>query len=52
MGFDGTLAFRSGMWSGTLIEVFRREMPGHPATIRDIRPWMQNGFPWKRPNNP
>lgn len=50
--FDGTLAFRSGMWSGTLIEVLRREMPGHPATISDIRPYMQDGFPWNRPEHP
>jgi putative hydrolase of the HAD superfamily len=48
--FDGTLAFRSGMWSGTLIEVLLREMPEHTATVSDIRPYMQNGFPWNRPD--
>ncbi len=48
--FDGTLAFRSGMWSGTLIEVLRREMPSHPAMVSDIRPYMQSGFPWNRPD--
>jgi putative hydrolase of the HAD superfamily len=47
--FDGTLAFRSGMWSGTLIEVLRREMPAHTATVNDIRPYMQTGFPWNHP---
>lgn len=40
------------MWSGTLIEVLRREMPGHPATVDDIRPHMQTGFPWNRPERP
>jgi HAD superfamily hydrolase (TIGR01549 family) len=50
--FDGTLAFRAGMWSGTLIEVLRREMPTHPATLSDIRPHMQTGFPWNRPELP
>lgn len=50
--FDGTLAFRSGMWSGTLIEVLRREMPANPATVDDIRPHMQDGFPWNRPEQP
>ncbi len=47
--FDGTLAFRNGMWSGTLIEVLRREIPAHPASVSDIRPYMQTGFPWNRP---
>jgi putative hydrolase of the HAD superfamily len=46
--FDGTLAFRSGMWSGTLIEILRREMPGNTASVSDIRPYMQAGFPWNR----
>ena len=27
-------------------------MPEHPATINDIRPHMQNGFPWNRPEQP
>ena len=46
--FDGTLAFRSGMWSGTLIEILRREMPANTSTVGDIRPYMQFGFPWNR----
>ena len=46
--FDGTLAFRAGKWSGTLIEVLQQEMPAHPATVHDIRPHMQTGFRWNR----
>lgn len=50
--FDGTLGYRSGMWSGTLVEVLRREMPECPATVDDIRPYMQAGFPWHDPEQP
>jgi putative hydrolase of the HAD superfamily len=54
--FDETLAFRSGKWSGTLVEVLKREMPEHPAapdvTINAIRPYMQTGFPWNRAGEP
>jgi putative hydrolase of the HAD superfamily len=50
--FDGTLAYRNGKWSGTLIEVLHREIPDHPATLADIRPYMQTGFPWDSPELP
>ncbi len=53
--FDGTLAHRPGMWSGTLIEILRREMPEHPTTVDEVRPYMQTGFPWNdagRPHSP
>src|SRR5665213_2804815 len=44
--FDGTLAWRPGMWSGTLLEILRRELPERTTTIEEIRPYMQAGFPW------
>jgi putative hydrolase of the HAD superfamily len=40
------------MWSGTLVEVLKREIPGHPVTLQDIRPWMQTGFPWNHAEDP
>jgi putative hydrolase of the HAD superfamily len=36
--FDGTLAYRHGMWSGTLVEILRQAMPACRATVDDIRP--------------
>ena len=50
--FDGTLGFRDGMWSGTLIEVLQRRCPGLRATRDDIRPHIQTGFPWHTPSKP
>ena len=50
--FDETLGYRAGKWSGTLVEILQREMPGHPATIHDIRPHMQTGFPWNQADKP
>jgi hypothetical protein len=50
--FDGTLAYRPGMWSGTLVEVLRHAMPACPATVDDIRPHLQAGFPWHHPAQP
>jgi putative hydrolase of the HAD superfamily len=50
--FDGTLGYRSGMWSGTLLEVLRQEIPECPATIDDLRPYLQDGFPWHHAEQP
>ena len=53
--FDGTLACRPGMWSGTLLEILHRELPDCTSTIEDIRPYMRTGFPWhshEQPHNP
>jgi putative hydrolase of the HAD superfamily len=47
--FDGTLAYREGMWSGTLLEMLQRECPDHGATRDDIRPFIRSGFPWHDP---
>ncbi|MDB5033994.1 MAG: hypothetical protein JWQ98_1235 [Chlorobi bacterium] len=44
--FDGTLGYRSGMWSGTLLDILESRMPGHGRTIDDIRPHLRSGFPW------
>jgi putative hydrolase of the HAD superfamily len=50
--FDGTLACRDGMWSGTLREILEAEEPDLCVTRVDIRPHLQSGFPWQTPEIP
>jgi putative hydrolase of the HAD superfamily len=50
--FDGTLGYRDGGWSGTLVEVLHRNCPGFPVTQGDVRPHLQSGFPWHIPDVP
>lgn len=45
--FDGTLAEREGMWTGTLIEAAALESVS--VTREAIRPFLQSGFPWHTP---
>lgn len=47
--FDGTLAFREGKWTGTLLEVLRRSRPDSMVQAEEIRPHLQTGFPWHHP---
>jgi putative hydrolase of the HAD superfamily len=47
--FDGTLAYRPGQWSGTMVEVLRR-FAGLDMNIETVRPFMQKGFPWNSPD--
>ena len=47
--FDGTLGYRPGQWSGTLVQVLRR-FTGREVDIEAIRPFMQKGFPWNNPD--
>ena len=46
--FDGTLAFRAGMWRGAMIEVLDRHAPGHGVRAEALRPYMRDAFPWHR----
>jgi putative hydrolase of the HAD superfamily len=48
--FDGTLAYRPGMWRGCLIEVLDEYAPGHGISTEDVRPHLRGGFPWHRPD--
>ncbi len=48
--FDGTLAYREGMWRGTALHVLRQVFPDHPATEDDLRPFLRSGFPWHDPD--
>lgn len=47
--FDGTLAYRDGMWSGAMIDVLDARVPGHGIAIDTIRPHLRAGFPWHAP---
>ena len=44
--FDGTLAWREGMWSGAVMEVLDEREHGHGVVIERIRAGMRNGYPW------
>ena len=47
--FDGTLAFREGMWSSALVDVARAHVPGSQATREDFAPHLKSGFFWHVP---
>jgi putative hydrolase of the HAD superfamily len=46
--FDGTLAWREGLWSGCVLEVLDENEPGHRATRDALRARLSGGFPWHR----
>ncbi|MEH3077646.1 MAG: HAD family hydrolase [Quadrisphaera sp.] len=48
--FDGTLARRHDMWSGALVDVLRSFDPRTKVTAEQVRPWLQDGFPWHSPD--
>jgi putative hydrolase of the HAD superfamily len=48
--FDGTLAFRGGMWSGALLEAVSRFEPSVVCELSTFRPHMKSGFPWHTPD--
>ena len=48
--FDGTLAFRDGLWSGCLAEVLQEREPAAGITRDHVRPLMLTGFPWHEPD--
>jgi putative hydrolase of the HAD superfamily len=50
--FDGTLAFREGLWSSAVAEVARAHIPGCQAVREDFLPHLQWGFPWHSPELP
>ncbi|MFJ6899804.1 HAD family hydrolase [Streptomyces hokutonensis] len=47
--FDGTLAFRDGMWRGCLVDALTEIAPGHAVTAADLAPGLRDGFPWHSP---
>jgi len=51
--FDDTLGYRAeGKWTASLVRVLQMEMPDFPFEVAAIRPHMQSGFPWHRPEAP
>jgi putative hydrolase of the HAD superfamily len=44
--FDGTLAWRPGLWGGCVLEVLDEQAPGHTAELETVRRAMRAGFPW------
>lgn len=46
--FDGTLAWRPGLWSACVLEVLDEHVPGHIGTLDRIRADLKDGFPWHR----
>ena len=50
--FDGTLGYRQPMWSGTLREVLRRELPELDCEESEFRPYLKTGYPWHQPDLP
>lgn len=47
--FDGTLAWREGIWSGALLQALDRHCPGHEFCRDDIHPRIVGVFPWNHP---
>jgi putative hydrolase of the HAD superfamily len=52
LDFDGTLAYREGLWSGCAIEVLDEHRPGHGVEIERFRSAMEGGYPWNRHEQP
>ena len=48
--FDGTLAHREGLWSGTLAEVAAQHAPELQATREHFRPFLSSGYRWHSPD--
>ena len=47
--FDGTLAHRSGTWSGCLMDVLRSARPACGVAVEAFYPHLGAGFPWHQP---
>jgi putative hydrolase of the HAD superfamily len=50
--FDGTLGWREGGWTGTLLEAIRACAPEKSLSPEQVRPYLQSGFPWQAPETP
>ncbi|PZF55274.1 haloacid dehalogenase [Curtobacterium sp. MCSS17_008] len=47
--FDGTLAFRDGLWSSALASALISVAPGLSPTAENFRVSLTDGFPWHEP---
>lgn len=52
LDFDGTLAYRDGLWSGCALEVLDEQRPGHGIELERFRAQMQGAYPWNRHEQP
>lgn len=50
--FDGTLAYRPDRWSGAMMQVLDEHLPGHDIEICQIKPYLEDTFPWHAPDQP
>ena len=50
--FDGTLAYREGAWTRTLLELLDERAAGHGITRDGLSPFLSAGFPWHEPERP
>ena len=50
--FEGTLVDRPGLWRSALMEVLDVNEPEHQVGMEQIRPYLRDGFPWHRPEEP
>jgi putative hydrolase of the HAD superfamily len=50
--FDGTLAWRPGLWGGCVLEVLDELAPGHSAELATVRAALKGGFPWDSHDQP
>jgi len=48
--FDGTLGYRTGGWSKACVDVLADTVP--EVAVEDVRPHLQEGFPWQTPEEP
>jgi HAD superfamily hydrolase (TIGR01549 family) len=48
--FDGTLGYREGGWSGSILEVLEAHGMRRSLTADDIRPHIRTGFRWHDPS--
>lgn len=50
--FEGTLAWRPGMWSGCVLDVLNEHEPDHTGSRDRLRADLKDGFPWHRAADP
>lgn len=48
--FDGTLVYSNHMWSETVYQVLKNNVPGCMAGYEDIRPFVRTCFTWHTPD--
>jgi putative hydrolase of the HAD superfamily len=47
--FDGTLAWRPGLWSACIAAALEEQQPGHGLGVDEIRAAMRGRYPWNAP---